>query len=388
MIVGLVGKPSSGKSTFFASSTMAVVEISERPFTTIKPNIGTAYVRVKDLGSELGVKSNPREGFIIDDIRFVPIKLIDVAGLIPEAHKGKGLGNQFLNDLNQAYVLINVVDVSGSTNERGEFVGYGKYDVEEEIKFLEKEINLWYLDVLKRNLEKMRRLRRAQRESSEILVEMLSSFRVNEEIASLVIERFGEIEKWESLEEIAVFLREKTKPIIIAANKIDLPFAEENFNRIKDKYDVIPTFAEGELALKRASKAGLVHYVPGESDFEIIKKPTEEQEQALERIRSIMKKWGGTGVQKILDHAVFDVLEYKAVFPAGAKLKDKDGNVLPDCFLLEKDARVIDFAKKIHSDIAKNLLYAIDIRTKKRLAKDYVLKHRDGIELVSAARRK
>ena len=387
VILGLVGKPSAGKSTFFASSTLATVEINSRPFTTIKPNIGTAYVRVKDLGAELGVKSNPRTGFIEGDTRFVPVKLVDVAGLIPEAHKGKGLGNQFLNDLSQAYALIHVVDMSGSTNEHGEFIGYGKHDVEKDILFLEKELDMWYLDVLKRNLDKMLRLRRAKRESKEILSEIFSSFRVDENLAEEIIKNYGEIEEWKEFEEIAKTLRLKTKPILIAANKIDLPYAEDNFNSLSKKYDMVPTSAEAELALRRAKKSNLISYSPGDSSFEIIN-ATPQQKQALEKIKSLLDKFGNTGVQQSLDRAVFDLLQYKAVFPAGSKLKDKDGNILPDCFLLEKEATVYDFAMHIHSDIAKNLLYAIDIRTKKRLGKDYVLKHRDGVELISAAKRK
>ncbi len=391
VILGLVGKPSAGKSTFFASATMATVEINSRPFTTIEPNIGTAYVRVKDLGPELGVKSNPRTGFIEKDIRFVPVKLVDVAGLIPDAHKGKGLGNQFLNDLSYAYALIHVVDISGSTNEQGEFVGYGNHDVEKDILFLEEEINMWYLSILERNLEKMLRLRRGKRESKEILMEIFSSFRVDESLAEEVVKKYGDIEQWESQEtkkEVAVYMRKKTKPIVIAANKIDLPEAEENFKQLSKKYDMIPTSAESELALRRAKKAGLVDYTPGDSDFEPKGDLRKEQKSALEKIRSILKKFGSTGVQQTLDYAVFDLLKYKAIFPAGAKLKDKDGNVLPDCFLLEGNATVYDFAMKIHSDIAKNLLYAIDIRTKKRLVKDHVLEHIDGIELISAARKK
>ncbi len=388
MIVGLVGKPSAGKSTFFASSTMATVEINSRPFTTIKPNIGTAYVRVKDLGEELGVKSNPRTGFVEKGIRFVPIKLVDVAGLIPGAHEGKGLGNQFLNDLSYAYALIHVVDISGSTNEQGEFVGYGEHDVEKDILFLEEELNKWYLSIMERNFDKMIRLSRGKRESKEILMEIFSAFRVDENLGEETIKKFGEIEEWKDKEEVAKFLREKTKPILIAANKIDLPHGEENFKELSKKYEMIPTSAESELALRRAKKAGLIDYTPGDEDFEIKGELREEQKKALERIRGIMKKWKGTGVQQSLDYAVFNLLEYKAVYPAGAKLKDKDGNVLPDCFLLEKNSTVYDFAMKIHSDIAKNLLYAIDIRTKKRLGKDYVLKHLDGVELVSAARKK
>jgi ribosome-binding ATPase YchF (GTP1/OBG family) len=390
MIIGLVGKPSSGKSTFFNAATLANVPVSPRPFTTIKPNTGTAYVRVEDAGPELGVVSNPRTGFIIGKTRYTPFTLMDVAGLVPGAHEGRGLGNQFLNDLNQAHALIHIVDFSGSMDEDGNFIGYGKHDPERDILFLEEELNLWYFDVIKRNLEKMQRMRRAGKKSIEIIMEILSSFRVFEHMAEGVVREYGEIEEWneEKIKEIAKNLRMQTKPTVIAANKIDLPSAKENYERLKEKYkNIIPCSAEAELALRRASKAGMIEYAPGESDFKIVGNLSEEQKEALEKIKeSVLKPFGNTGVQQTLDYAVFGLLEYKAVFPVGEKLRDKEGRVLPDCFLLEKNATVYDLAMRIHSDIAKGLLYGSDVKTRRKLAKDAVLKHRDVVELVSTAR--
>ncbi|MEM2948367.1 MAG: redox-regulated ATPase YchF [Candidatus Anstonellales archaeon] len=390
MIIGLVGKPSSGKSTFFNAATLANVPVSPVPFTTIKPNTGTAYVRVEDAGPELGVVSNPRTGFVIGKIRYTPFTLMDVAGLVPGAHEGKGLGNQFLNDLNQAHALIHIVDFSGSMDENGNFIGYGKHDPEKDILFLEEELNLWYFDVIKRNFEKMQRMRRAGKKSIEIIMEILSSFRVFEHMAESVVREYGEIENWdeERIKKIAKSLREQTKPTVIAANKIDVPSAKENYNRLKDKYkNIVPCSAEAELALRRASKAGMIEYAPGESDFRIVGNVSEEQKNALESIRNnVLKVFGSTGVQQVLDYAVFGLLEYKAVFPVGEKLMDKEGRVLPDCFLLEKNATVYDLAMRIHSDIAKGLLYGFDMKTKRKLAKDAILKHRDVVELVSAAK--
>lgn len=389
MIVGLVGKPSSGKSTFFNAATLANVPISPRPFTTIKPNTGTGYVRVEDVGPELGVESNPRTGFIIGKMRYTPFTLIDVAGLVPGAHEGKGLGNQFLNDLNQAHALIHIVDFSGSMDENGNFIGYGKHDPEKDILFLEDELNLWYVDVIKRNLEKMQRMRRAGRKSVDVMMEILSSFRVFEHMAEKVVKEYGEIEDWgeEKIKEIAELLREQTKPILIAANKCDLPHAKENYERLAKKYkNIVPCSAEAELALRRASKAGMIEYAPGGDDFRIVGDLSDEQREALEKIReSVLKVFGNTGVQQTLDHVVFGLLEYKTVFPVGGKLRDKEGRVLPDCFLLEKNATVYDLAVKIHTDIAKGLLYGFDVKTKRKLARDAVLKNRDVVELVSAA---
>ncbi len=387
-MLGLVGKPSSGKSTFFAAVTMATVEINSRPFTTIEPNVGTAYVRVKEIGPEFGVKATPRTGYIAGPWRFVPVKIIDVAGLIPGAHEGRGLGNQFLNNLNQAEALIHVVDMSGSTDEEGNAVEPGSHDPEKDIAFLEDELDYWYKGVIERNRDRMERLKRSGMKDADVLVEILSSFRVDEGIAEETVERFGPIASWQDLLEVARFLRQKTKAIVTAANKVDTKEGKANYERLKDKYDMIPVSAVAELALKRAAKAGLIDYVPGESDFEVKGKLSAEQEAALNAIReNVLKPFGSTGVQQVIEHAVFGVLGYKAVYPAGSKLVDSKGRVLPDCFLLPKDATVYDFAMKIHSDIAKHLLYGIDVRTKMRLAKDHVLKHLDAVELVSAAKK-
>src|SRR3989338_5487979 len=120
MIIGVVGKANVGKSTFFKAATLAEAEIANYPFATIKPNSAVGFVRIKCLEEEFKVKCNPREGYCLGHERFVPVMLLDVAGLVPDAHKGKGMGNQFLNDLNQADALIHVIDASGGTNEKGE----------------------------------------------------------------------------------------------------------------------------------------------------------------------------------------------------------------------------------------------------------------------------
>lgn len=150
MIVGIWGKANVGKSTFFKALTLADVEIANYPFATIKPNHGVGFVKVEDPAQQFGKVSNPRMGFVQGKNRFVPVEMIDVAGLVPGAHEGKGMGAQFLNDLNQAKVLIHVIDASGSTNEKGESVNPGSYDPIEDIKFLDIELDFWYLGILKK----------------------------------------------------------------------------------------------------------------------------------------------------------------------------------------------------------------------------------------------
>ena len=155
MEIGIVGKPASGKSTFFSAATLIDVAIAPYPFTTIKPNRGTSFVRTKCPHTELGHDCQPVNSQCIKGERFSPISLIDVAGLVPDAHKGKGLGNQFLNDLIQANALIHVVDCSGSTDAEGKAVAKDSHDPCEDVRFLEKEIDYWIEGILTKNWEKI-----------------------------------------------------------------------------------------------------------------------------------------------------------------------------------------------------------------------------------------
>jgi len=399
MKIGLVGKPSSGKSTFFKAATLIDIDIASYPFTTIKPNFGMSYVRVKCVEDEFNVKCNPRQGYCEKGIRYVPVELVDVAGLVPGAHEGKGLGNQFLNDLNLADVLIHIVDASGSANEKGEILKPGEYNPANDIKFLEHELDMWYLGVLKKGLSKFSRRVKQDSKIENLIAEQMSAFNVKPGMVEKALKKIGitsnEPKQWneEQLKQLATLLRKKTKPILIACNKIDLPKAHENYEKLKKEfpdYYFVPCSAASELALREAAKKNLIKYNPGDADFEIINKKEidEKQLKGLEFIREkILKKYGSTGVQKILDLAVFDFLKYIAVFPGGVnKLADSQGRILPDVFLMPPNSTALDFANKIHTDLGKYFLYAIDVRKKMKIRKDHLLKNRDVIEIVSAAK--
>jgi len=399
MKIGLVGKPSSGKSTFFKAATLIDIDIAAYPFTTIKPNHGMSYVRVECVDKEFGVQCNPRQGYCEKGTRYVPVELVDVAGLVPGAHEGKGLGNQFLNDLNQANVLIHIVDASGSANEKGEISKPGTYNPANDVKFLEHELDMWYLGVLKKGIEKFARKMRQDSKIENLVAEQMSAFNVKPEMVEEALKKANALntnpKEWseEQLKQIAIHLRKKTKPILIACNKIDLPHAHKNYEKLKKEfpdYYFMPCSAASELALREAAKKGIISYHPGDSSFEIIKKEEldENQLKGLEFIKkNVLEKYGSTGIQKILDAAVFDFLKYIAVFPGGVnKLEDSQGRVLPDVFLMPPGSTALDFANKIHTDFGKHFLYAIDVRKKMKIKKDYKLKNRDVIEIVSAAK--
>jgi len=392
MLIGIVGKPSTGKSSFFMAATSVVVERSPRPFTTIKPNHAVGYVEVECVDKEFGVQCNPRTGYCINGRRFVPVELLDVAGLVPGAHEGKGLGNKFLDDLRQANVLIHIVDASGSTNENGEKVAIGSYDPANDIRFLENELNYWIKGIMDNNWARL--IKDSKKEGNEkTLFDQFTGLGISSSAISRTLNELNlkekPLEQWSEEEKFAFAkkMREIGKPMIIVANKCDLPGAYENYERLVKQfpeYLIIPASAEAEIALKNAAKNGFIRYIPGDSDFEIIAPLDDQQKKAMEFLRSYIKKASGTGIQRALNAAVFDFLHYIAVFPGGVnKLADSKGNILPDCFLMKPGSTALDFARTIHSDLAKGFVKAIDVRTKKALGADYVLKHRDIIEIMS-----
>lgn len=397
MIIGIVGKANVGKSTFFKASTLAEVEIANYPFVTIKPNEGVGFVRVDCVDKDFSKQCNPRTGYCLNSQRFVSVKMIDVAGLVPGAHQGKGMGNQFLDDLRQADVLIHVIDLAGSTNEKGEPVEPGSYDPAEDVKFLEVELDMWYLSILKKGWEKFSRTVVQEKQEIEIaLGKQLSGLKVTEDMVKEIIEVLNldkmKPNNWKEseLKQLAVELRRKTKPMIIAANKIDLLGAHKKLNSLKEQfhnYFFVGCSAEAELALKEAAKKRLIDYLPGNKEFKIVaeEKLDKEQKKALEFIKvHILDQYGSTGVQEVLDKAVFALLGYMAIFPGGAnKLEDKEGNVLPDCFLLPAGSTALDFAYKLHTDLGRNFIRAIDVKTKRTVGKEHLLKHRDVIEIVA-----
>ncbi len=391
MIIGLVGKPNVGKSTFFKAATLANVEIAPYPFTTIDANEGVAYVKVECPEKLIGKKCSPNHGFCIDGNRFVPIKLVDVAGLVPEAHKGKGRGNEFLSDLSEADCLIHVVDVSGRTNENGEPTE--NYNVIKDIDFINKEIEMWIKGILTRNWQTLERKAKQTSLVKEIS-EQLSGLKVKEETVKEIISKLNLDEKgnWTDTDllDFSIQIRKKSKPMIIAANKADLPESKENIKLLKERFPdtlIIPCSADYEIALKEASKLGLINYIPGDDSFSITnpEKLTESQKKALEKIEDYLKKWKSTGVQECLNKAVFEFLNYIVVYPVENENKwtDSKNKLLPDALLLPQGSTALDLAFSIHTDIGKNFMSAIDAKTKKRLGKDSKLNNHDIIKILT-----
>jgi ribosome-binding ATPase YchF (GTP1/OBG family) len=386
--VGLAGKPNSGKSTFFKAATLVDVDIANYPFTTIDANHGVSYVRVKCPCKDLGIANGC--GKCKDGVRFVPIELIDVAGLVPDAHLGKGLGNEFLDNLRVAEAVIHVLDASGSTDSEGNPIGLGNYDPVNDVKFLEYEIGMWLYGILKRNWEKLMRNYGAMGGKPEqiIMDQMGGAGVLDNHIRRSLAEMKTDPASWgeEGLKKFAGLLRKYSKPMIIAANKTDIAPKEfmERLLAMKDE-TVIPVSGAAEIALRMAEKAGLIKYIPGDKDFEINGELNTAQKAGLEKIRMLMKQFGSTGVQDCLNRAVFELLDYIVLYPVEDenKFTDKNGVALPDAYLMKRGSTAHDLAFRVHSDIGGSFLFAIDAKTKKRLGEKYELKDGDVIKIVS-----
>jgi ribosome-binding ATPase YchF (GTP1/OBG family) len=387
MEVGVVGKPNVGKSTLFKAMTLADAEIANFPFTTIKANIGVGYVRSICPCGQFKTKCNPRNSICRNSVRFTPVKLIDVAGLVPGAHEGKGMGNQFLDDLRQADALIHVVDMSGKTNENGEPTE--GHDPELDIAFLQEEVDLWFASIVKKNWATVKS--KIKYENKKIVLELMgvlaglgiTEYHIKRALTDAELD--GKID-WsdDDCDRFAIGLRRISKPIIIAANKIDQGRA--NFERLKGRYDMVPVCAEAELALREADKNKLIEYLPGDGSFKVTGQPDEKKKKALDFIeQKILKVFGTTGAQEVLNKAACETLGLITVYPVENenKLSDGRGMVLPDSFLMPKDSTALDMAYKIHTDIGSKFIGAIDCKTKMKVGREHRLKEGDIIKIIA-----
>jgi len=392
--IALAGKPNAGKSTFYAAATMADVDVGNYPFTTIDPNRGVSHARTRcpclDREERCG-DEHCRAGK-----RYVPVELIDVAGLVPGAHEGRGLGNQFLDALSNADVILNVVDASGGTNEEGEPVEVGAYDPVRDVEFVEEEMDLWLAGIVDRNWETVERASRSPDFDLEAqLRDLLTGVGAGPADVAAVLrgmEYPADPKAWTDAdrEALARGIRRRTKPIVVVANKADVA-PEGNVERLREAVDegglVIPATAEGELALRRAAAADLVDYDPGDDDFTVTGELSEAQERGLADVRAVIEAHGGTGVQAAIDAAVYDLLDRVTVYPVENETRwtDGQGNVLPDAHLLARGSTPVDLAYAVHSDIGDGYLHAVDAREGRRIGEDHELSEGDVVKIVSTA---
>lgn len=128
--IGLVGLPNVGKSTLFEAITKKQVPKENYPFCTIDPHIGTVAVPDERLDMLTGI-SNSKKTI------YTTIEFTDIAGLVENAHKGEGLGNQFLSHIREVDAICQVVRLFNDSNVTHV---HGKLDPQHDIDIINLEL--------------------------------------------------------------------------------------------------------------------------------------------------------------------------------------------------------------------------------------------------------
>ncbi len=386
--LALAGKPNCGKSTFFKAATMANVEIANYPFTTINPNYGVAYVRTRCPCHDLHLTC----GHCVEGNRFVAVNIIDVTGLVPDAHKGKGLGNQFLDNLRQADAILHIIDASGGTDSEGNPVGVGNHDPEEDIRFLIFEMTMWVHGILDKHWTRISRMSQGKGTAiQQGIADVFTGLGITmEDIRDIELKLKLDLvhATIDDLIPLCAEIVKISKPMLVVGNKFDE--APEALRKKLAEENVVFASAASELALRNAAGAHVIQYLPGDEQFQIANEGslTPAQKAGLSKIADVMKQCKGTGVQQAINRAVFNLLDMIVVYPVEDEthLSNKKGEVLPDAFLMKKGSTPHDVAFQVHTDIGKGFLYAVDARTKMRIKENHILNDGDIIKIVSAAK--
>lgn len=306
----------------------------------------------------------------------MPIELLDVAGLVPGAHEGKGLGNKFLDDLRHADALIHVVDVSGTTDAEGK-VTRG-YDPSVDIVWLRSEIVQWVLGNLMQKWGSVKRRHIAIKANAvETLQGQFSGYGSTSNVIARTLDRMGlkePLEHWsdETVAKVVNAFVDEKFPTIIALNKIDHADADKNIAKIAQMQDpdtIVLCSAISEVFLRRLAKQGYVRYKEGDEFVDTredliedgdptgggLKEMDEKLKTRVENLKDlVLYRFGSTGVNKVLTKAA-ELLGLTPVFPVKNIHNFSSGDnhsdaVFRDCVLVKKGTTVAEVARKVMGD--------------------------------------
>ncbi len=389
VLLAVCGKPNVGKSTMMAAATGTAPQIANYPFTTIDPNKGVCFANAPCPHVRLKVVCTPNNARCEAGTRRVPANIVDVAGIVPGAHEGKGMGNRFLSDVAAADALLIVVDASGGTDDCGNIVAFGSHDATADVKLFLDELDDWFFEVVGRNARKFK----GTHTVLEDFFQSLAGIGIPHAEAKDAYARLGLGSEPSKLTDADVrrlskLLRERTKPFLIAANKCDSGYAQGNIESLRNAYpetQVIPVFADYELALQRAKTSGIVEYDGKKITLTAKGAQNERAVEAIKKIGTAVAAYGSTGVQEAIDRAVFGLARQVVVFPVEDETHYSNhfGKVLPDAILLKQGSTPVDLAGAIHADLASHFLYAVDCEKKTRIGKDHRLATGEVIKVVA-----
>ncbi|KAE9974864.1 hypothetical protein BLS_007171 [Venturia inaequalis] len=384
-LIGLVGKPSSGKSTTLNSLTDATSKVGNYPFTTLTPNRAIGYLHLDCACSRFNLQAQcrPNYGSCHDGERSVPIELLDVAGLVPGAHEGKGLGNRFLDDLRHADGLIHVVDVSGSTDAEGKATR--GYDPSQDIVWLRSEIVSWIKGNLMEKWGGIKRRHVAVKNTPvQTLQNQFSGYGSTSKTVARCLDKLAikePLEHWsdETIDRVVNAFTDEKFPTVIALNKIDHADADKNIAKISKMQppsSLVLTSAISETFLRRLASQNYIKYIPGSDSVstreDLIEEgdPTggdlkEMDEKLRTRVENckdmVLYRFGSTGVVEVLRRAG-EMLGLVGIFPvknihsfgAGGVVKggeEREQKVFRDCVLVKKGTTVGEVGRKIMGDV-------------------------------------
>lgn len=386
--LGLIGKPNVGKSTLFSALTFSQAEIANYPFTTTKPNVGIGYIVASCPHKELGKKCNPREGKCLDGRRYVPLEIIDVPGLIPGASEGKGMGNEFLDYIREADVILHIFDSSGKVDSEGNPSSeiLPQWD---DVISIEEELVAWLSSRIFRDWEKFARKADSSGERLDRSIhEKLASYGISEQQTSALVtsmELPKKLASW-NMEEVKLLVREifrTVKPIYRIGNRSDIS-SKEILESLRSRDHEIHFVSGGyELLMEKAEKNGMLENA---NDRAIITaKATDYQRRALEEMLNLYRNGFTEFSRDVIGRIVFESLGYSVVFPVSddSTWSDSKGNVLPDAILVPKGTTALELAFRVHTDIGQGFIRAIDCRKKMAIRKDHPLSMGDVIRIVS-----